>query len=133
MRPRRVDGVGEVARPWRHMSMVDRPGVQHGPLLTMTAIDVPPMLRVMNTAKLPLEDRRRFAAHLASEIFAPDARLTIPLSPTETNALADLLDILAARTVEDPLGTEQILNTAAHRMSARLRERLADSEKQHPA
>lgn len=99
----------------------------------MTGGGVFPTLPFMDLATLSPEDRRRFAAHLSGQMFAPDGRLTIPFSPTETNALADLLDMLAARTAEDPTGAEQILTTGARRMATRLRDRLASATPHQPA
>lgn len=81
-----------------------------------------PTLRSMNLADLTPERRRELAAHLASDISAPDGPMQVELGRTATVALADLLELLAARPAADPTGAEGILNTTAQRMAARLRE-----------
>ncbi|WP_410570483.1 hypothetical protein [Amycolatopsis sp. cmx-4-61] len=79
----------------------------------------------MNLAELTPERRRDFAAHLASESYAPDGLMQVELSRTETVALANLLELLAARPADDPTGAEGILNDTAKRLTAQLRERVA--------
>ncbi|WP_370973675.1 hypothetical protein [Amycolatopsis sp. cg9] len=79
----------------------------------------------MNFADLTPERRREHAANLASDIFAPDGLTQVELGRTATVALADLLELLAARPADDPTGAEGILNTTAQRMAAQLREQAA--------
>lgn len=77
---------------------------------------------VVNINNLTPDERRHHAATLASDIHTPDGTILVPLGPTETRALADLLDMLTARPAADPLGAESILNDTATTMAARLRE-----------
>lgn len=78
----------------------------------------------MNLAELTPELRRDYAAHLASAIYSPDGSMPVDLGRTATVALADLLELLAARPAEDPTGAEGILNTTAERLVARFREQV---------
>jgi hypothetical protein len=79
----------------------------------------------MNLAELTSERRRELAAHLASDIFTPDGPMQVELGRTATVALADLLELLAARPANDPTGAEDALNTTAQRLAAQLREQAA--------
>jgi hypothetical protein len=79
----------------------------------------------MNLAELTPERRRELAAHLAGDIFAPDGPVQVELGRTATVALADLLELLAARPADDPTGAEGVLNTTAQRLAAQLRDQVA--------
>jgi len=87
----------------------------------------------MNVHDLTPEQRRSFAACLASDIHAPDGQILVPLAPSEIQALTDVLDVLAARPTEDLTGAERIFNDVATTMAGRLRGHLerarADEER----
>ncbi|MET9260531.1 hypothetical protein [Amycolatopsis sp. NPDC004079] len=85
----------------------------------------------MNLIALTPQERRSFAAHLASAIHAPSREILLPFSLDEAAALADLLDLLALRPADpvDEFDTRTIADKAAATLAGRVRERVAQAQR----